>query len=342
MLMMVGAVAFQLLMVSVASAVTSANGDVSKLVTSANEAPRGAADSTRPTPTLVFGTTIRIAEAYAGSPGATAGDGCLAAEQQLLEGNFVVSKVVFDGKQGRLRQSNTRLERIPTQNVTSIGRWDLPVPQEWDLATVAGDVSCTTEALPLVMCKNGSLPPSCPPTFGSWGALNPFSSILGMWYPNTTKLPEFSTADYDTYQFEDVKLTLVPNNACGTADCTMAHCSTCNKNEGRACTECPCKHCTMELNVTRNYTYTVAKKPQADGTHPLIRYQWTQGIPLTKGGATPGVGRDCFIFDWSKDWTADVHDSDFAPPPGMKCAGTARPVEETSHAAADWAAKPRD
>ena len=54
-----------------------------------------------------------------------------------------------------------------------------------------------------------------------------------------------------------------------------------------------------------------------------FRYAWTQGIPETKSGATPGVGRDCFIFDWSQDWTADVKDSDFAPPPGMKCSGLA-------------------
>ena len=295
-----------------------------------------------PEPTLVFGTTIRVAEAFASSPGATAGDGCLAAEMQLLEGNFALSKVVFDAKRGRIRQSNTRLERAPTQNVTSIGRWDLKTPTEWDLTTdVGGDVSCTTEPLPLVMCKNGSLPPSCPSTFGSWGALNPFSSIVGMWYPNTTKLPGFSTDDYDTFQFEDVKRTLLPNEACGTSACTMEHCSTCNKNEGHACTQCPCKNCVMEVNVTRNYTYTVVKKAQADGTHPLIRYQWTQGIPLTKAGATPGIGRDCFIFDWSEDWTDEVRDSDFAPPQGMKCAGTARKAEVTNHTISDWTFAPQ-
>ena len=294
-----------------------------------------------PEPTLVFGTTIRVAEAFASSPGATAGDGCLAAETQLLEGNFALSKVVFDGKRGRIRQSNTRLERMPTQNVTSIGRWDLETPTEWDLTTdAAGDVSCATEPLPLAMCKNGSLPPSCPPTFGSWGALDAFTDIVGMWYPNTTKLPEFSTDDYDTFQFEDTKLTLVPNDGCGTSACTMEHCHTCNKNEGRACKQCPCKNCAMEVNVTRNYTYTVAKQAQADGTHPLIRYQWTQGIPLTKAGATPGIGRDCFIFDWSQDWTADVRDSDFAPPPGVKCAGRTSAAEVTTRTMPDWAATP--
>lgn len=58
----------------------------------------------------------------------------------------------------------------------------------------------------------------------------------------------------------------------------------------------------------------------------MLRYQWTQGIPLTKAGAIPpdpktGAGRDCFIFDWEQDWTADVRDSDFEPPPGVNCAG---------------------
>jgi hypothetical protein len=76
----------------------------------------------------------------------------------------------------------------------------------------------------------------------------------------------------------------------------------------------------MALNVTRNYTYTVAKQAQPDGSHQMIRYQWTQAIPLTKGGAIRrDGGRDCFIFDWSQNWTADVRDSDFAPPWGVKC-----------------------
>jgi hypothetical protein len=75
----------------------------------------------------------------------------------------------------------------------------------------------------------------------------------------------------------------------------------------------------MNVNVTRNYTYFVAKEAQPDGTHQMIRFQWTQGIPFTASGATPGVGRDCFIFDWSRDWTSNVSDSDFEPPAGVKC-----------------------
>ena len=55
--------------------------------------------SSPPKPSLVFGTTIRVAEAYASSPGAVGGDGCLAAEERLRSGNipiqstFQVSKI---------------------------------------------------------------------------------------------------------------------------------------------------------------------------------------------------------------------------------------------------------
>ena len=51
-------------------------------------------------------------------------------------------------------------EKRPTVNVTSIGRWDLKTPQEWDLITSdSGGVSCSTEAIP--NGRDGS-----PPTFG--------------------------------------------------------------------------------------------------------------------------------------------------------------------------------
>ena len=271
-----------------------------------------------PMPTLTFGTKIRIAEAYHDSPGATAGDGCIAAEGRLRSGGIVISKVIFDGIKGRMRQTNARLERKPTENVTNIGRWDRASPREWDLTTtVGGSVTCASELLPPVMCPNGTLPPSCPPRFGSWGGLNPFTSILGMWYPNTSKLASSST--YDLYQFIDVQRTLLPNDGCGTSACTMEHCSKCRGKDGSKCTKCPCENCIEEVDVTRNYTYKVAKETQADGTHQLLQYRWTQGMPFKKNGATPGVGRDCFIFDWSQDWTSKVEDGDFAPPKGIKC-----------------------
>jgi hypothetical protein len=55
-------------------------------------------------------------------------------------------------------------EKRPTVNITSIGRWDIKAPQEWDLVTSeSGVVSCSTEQIP--PGRDGS-----PPTFGSWGA----------------------------------------------------------------------------------------------------------------------------------------------------------------------------
>ena len=294
----------------------------------------GQAAEALPSPTLVFQMTMRVSEAFSISPGAgPAGDGCLVAEEQLKTGHYsAVSKVTFDGVRGRLRQSNTALQRHPANNITNIGRWDLAVPREWDLFVGgSGSVSCETEELPRVVCPNGTLPPSCPPKFGSWGALNPFTSVLGMWYPNTSKVESSSTTS-DTYQFVDVTPTLLPNDGCTSpSTCTMNHCNTC-MNSGVRCTKCPCEKCIMRVNVTRNYTYTLAKQPQPDGTRKVLRYQWTQGIPLTKSGASPGVGRDCFIFDYSQDWTDDVRDADFAPPAGVNCTKTLSPRERATRA----------
>ena len=277
-----------------------------------------AVSAQRPTPRLVFSTRIRIAEAYASSPGAYAGDGCIAARARLESGSAVISKVIFDAKKGRLRQSNPQLQKEPSQNFTFIGRWDLPTPREWDLTNLGGSVSCATEPLPPAMCPNGTLPPSCPPNFGTWGNLNAFTSILGMYYPNTTKVPGASTSTTDLYQYQSVLPTLLPNSACGTDACNMDNCRGC-MHDGNPCTSCPCHGCIQEVLVYRNYSYTLAKSPLPDGTHQMLRYQWTQGIPLTKTGASPGIGRDCFIFDWRQDWTPEVQDSDFSPPAGVQC-----------------------
>jgi hypothetical protein len=277
-----------------------------------------AADATEPPPppTLTFKTTIRVAEAYSTSPGSgPQRDGCLAATARLA--SPIVSKIVFDGVHGRMSQSNAMMVRTPTTNLTNIGRWDLPTPQEWDLESVGGgSMTCYTEALPDAVCPNGTK--ACPPTFGSWGELNPFTSILGMWYPNTSLVVDESTPTYDTYRLVDVRETLIPNDGCGTPSCTMKHCSTCNVDTGTPCKTCPCKKCIQKIPITRNYTYHVAKKESADGTRGLLRYSWTQGIPLTKEGG-PGFGRDCFIFDWGEGWTTDIKASDFAPPKDVQC-----------------------
>ena len=289
--------------------------------TTATSSPTAA--SPPPAPTLVFGTTIQIAEAYANSPGSgPQRDGCLAAAKRLVI-EPTISDIVFDGAKGRLRQSNAHLVHNPTANLTSIGRWDLPAPREWDLQSDGGgQATCFTELLPNSTCPNGTK--VCPPKFGGWGQLNPFTSILGMWYPNTSLVEEETTPTYDVYRFVYVDVELIPNDGCGTSSCTMDHCSTCNVDAGHPCTKCPCPKCVQRLPITRNYTYHVAKKREEDGTRGLLRYSWTQGIPLTKDGG-PGFGRDCFIFDWSKQWISEVDDSDFSLPSGLKC--TPRTVE---------------
>jgi hypothetical protein len=271
-----------------------------------------------PIPTLAFRTTTQVAEAFGSSPGAVNGDGCVAAESYLKEGNAATSHLVFDGILGKIRQDNAQLSKHPTENLTNIGRWDLSKPQEWDLLTSStGQLSCQTEPLPLIPCPNGTK--QCPPKFGTWGGLNPFTSVLGMWYPNTTKLAELN--DYDLYQLTDVQKTLIPNDGCSNpTTCTMKNCNTCLLNNNEKCTTCPCDKCLMNVNITRNYTYTVAKEKQTDGTRQLMRFQWTQGIPFDKTGAKAKSGiRDCFIFDWRKDWAAGVKDNDFAPPNGITC-----------------------
>jgi len=57
---------------------------------------------------------------------------------------------------------------------------------------------------------------------------------------------------------------------------------------------------------------------EVDGTRGLLRYWWTQGIPLSVSGG-PGYGRDCFLFDWSEGWTTKVNDKEFRPPNGVEC-----------------------
>ena len=176
-----------------------------------------------PSPTLIFGTTIRVAEAYSTSTGSgPLRDGCLAANARLLA-NPVISDVVFDGVTGRLRQRNAKLARAPTTNMTSIGNWHMNTPREWDIqsgGSGSGKETCFTELLPDSVCPNGTK--ACPPTFGTWYGLNAFTSILGMWYPNTTLIPEESTGSiYDTYRLVDVQETLISNTGCGTSTCTM-------------------------------------------------------------------------------------------------------------------------
>ena len=148
--------------------------------------------------------------------------------------------------------------------------------------------SCTTQPFSPVICRNGSR--ACPPTFGHWGELNgPFSSVLGMFYENTTLLKR--TAHSQIWQWEWTNPTLMPN---GTY-----------------------------INVTRNYTYTLGREPDKDGRVALHRFQWTQSIPLQP--ALP-VHRDCFIFDYTTSYKrGPLPASHFEAPHGVKCVpGTQR------------------
>ena len=240
-----------------------------------------AAAGTRPPPTLRFSAVMRVGEGYGHS-----GDGCISAEA-AVQNVPVTSRIVFDGKQGRLSQNNARLERSPTTNTTNIGRWDIEVPREWDITTAEdGALSCSTEPLP-----------SNQP-FGSWGQLNAFTSILGMFYPNTTLLA--STPSAWVWQWSSVKPTVLP----------LPGCTGCTTPKGPICTSC------WTVNVTRNYTYTVGKTASKDGTFPLLRYAWTQSIPDLP--AKP-LHRDCFIFDYQHEYAPGVSESDFEPPQGAKC-----------------------
>jgi hypothetical protein len=119
-------------------------------------------------------------------------------------------------------------------------------------------------------------------------------------YPNTSLLA--STEDSWLWQWSSVKPTVLP----------LPGCTGCNTPKGPICTSC------WTVDVTWNYTYTVGKTASSDGTYPLLRYSWTQSIPDQP--ALP-IHRDCFIFDWSEDYTAGVEDSDFEPPPGVACSG---------------------
>lgn len=72
----------------------------------------------------------------------------------------------------------------------------------------------------------------------------------------------------------------------------------------------------VTINVTRNYTYWVSTK-RVENTRPLLRFQWTQSIPLLP--ALP-VHRDCFIFDYTARYKAGAIDpSHFEAPPGVTC-----------------------
>jgi hypothetical protein len=233
----------------------------------------------RPDLTLQFVAEMHDAQGYGHS-----GDGCLLAEAALKDASsHAVSTVWFDAPGKRLAQTNPGLGRPdPEPGRTVVGLYDEDPPTELDLEQKTYGTHCFTEPFPPTFCANGSQ--VCPPTFGHFGHdLSAFTSIMGMYYLNTSLLE--STATADVWQWEYVNPTLMPNGS--------------------------------HINVTRNYTYTVSKTPAVDGTRPLLRFQWTQSIPLLP--ALP-VHRDCFIFDYSANYTAGAIDpARWHAPPGVTC-----------------------
>ena len=84
-------------------------------------------------------------------------------------------------------------------------------------------------------------------------------------------------------------------------------------------TKIPVNGTIVVMNVTRNYTYTLADAASArpDGTRPLFRFEWTQSIPLRP--ALP-VHRDCFLFDYTLGYAPGPIDAArWLPPPGVTC-----------------------
>lgn len=194
-------------------------------------------------------------------------------------------RVWFDFAKQRLAQTNPGLARPPDGSaVIGLFEQDPPVEYSLEQPLAGGPITCTERPVPDARCSNGSL--VCPPTFGNWGQIGTaFTSILGVFYLNTSLLPGASTPFVDLWQWSWTLPTLMPN---GTY-----------------------------INVTRNYTYHVGRRPDALGRRPLLRYTQTQSIPLRP--ASP-IHRDCFIFDYRTNYTfGPPSDARFKPPAGVTC-----------------------
>ena len=150
-------------------------------------------------------------------------------------------------------------------------------------------------------CKGDFQNHSCAPSWTDYTTTLPFTDDYER-YVNTTFLDEDVEASTERYQWTAVQHTLLPN---GTVP---AGC----KPGTPGCKDGPIVH----VNITRNYTFTVGKTPvDEDGRRPLLRYEWTQGMPFTKA-----FERDCFVFDYSLDYSpgaAAVPPEKFEPPGGL-------------------------
>ena len=234
---------------------------------------------TRPNILTQFTTQLRAASGYGHS-----GDGCILANAQLQK-NPTIKHLSFDAPAQKIAQTNPNWYKIdPNPKLTIIGDFSsLPTPTETDIDASEMPIKCYTESI------NG--------TFGTWGELfTPFTSVLGMFYLNTTLLSQNQMVDnvlVDKWQWTSIEIN-VPINV---------------------------NNSISYHNITRNYTYDVAKTSYINSndieTYPLLRFTWTQSIPLQP--ALP-IHRDCFVFDFTKDYVpGPVDPSKFLPPKNITC-----------------------
>ena len=237
----------------------------------------------RPTVQTQFSATMRVSESDQ-APGGGAGDGCILARKLS---DPVKSQVWFDAASKRLAQVNANLEHQPIKALTVVTRLDLSPPLSYELEPFFNSTVCYKEKLGPGYCPNGTM--GCPPTFGHFGDYaTPFTSVLGMYYLNTSFLELDATTGDEKWRWTSVQPTLMPN---GTT-----------------------------VNITRNYTYYVAPPaPMAEKSaqpRPLHRFEWTQGLP---NAGDPSF-RFCAVFDYTQDYRAGAPDiSHFGPPSSDMC-----------------------
>lgn len=247
----------------------------------------------RPALELQFSATMRISESS--SAHGTVGDGCITARPLP---NPVISRVWFDAPNTRLAQTNAGLERAPIKDVKQVDRFDMAVPTTFLIEPFFNSTVCYEKPIGPVLCPNGTM--GCRASFGHWGKLCPFTSLFGMYYPNTSFIG-FDTASGDElWRFVQVTPTRLPAPN-GTI---------------------------VNVNVTRNYTYYVAaasfekRRTAPRSQRALRRYEWTQGFPFS---ADPSKDRFCAVFDYTQDYIAGPPGTaSFGPPGGTNCSPIAQ------------------
>eukprot|EP01051_Picozoa_sp_SAG22_P001975 SAG22_NODE_83_length_21704_cov_58.556584_18_plen_362_part_00 len=236
--------------------------------------------------------------AYPNKPGFN-GDGCIPARQLVPPAGAtgpVANRMHYDGVGKMVAQTNPSLKiAAPAKNTTEAARFDVSPPLDLLIEPFFNETVCYAQALTTpIGCANGS----CPATWAGFAALY---AGYGR-YLNATLLGETADGGAELWQVKDVRSTMVP--------------------------AIPPAHGVMNVNITRNYTYTVGKQADSAGRRPLQRYELTQSIPFhrDKEGkqhllpADSGV-RDCTVLDFTAGYTAgasSVPAASFGPPGGIK------------------------